>query len=1598
MNSDKKTHKAIQDDNDYIRIVEDDWVYSFIELPEALNRKNIEKLQHYDKKEINKTDIFGKTLLHLACLIGNTDVVKSVIKNRHSNLELLDYESGWNCLHTALFNGNLSCAKLLIEKQPNLIKVKDREGLTPFDLYNKITGLESRLWYREEISEVDHNDIKLRNKSMEFSNTRHNNKQFSEWWQYERGGSSLYMFGSNANQNLGFADLDDRAHPDRMKINRAAYFEEELSNGNHIPPRQMFTPIRISDVKIAKLHTVILTADPRCNIFVCGIGSRGRLGLGDLSTQLSFKPVKTFSQQRIVSVALGTNHTVAITSDGDCYTWGYNKYNQLGYATENEVKKEPINPTPRKVSGELKRLAVKGCAASKIHTVVFTSEDLFMWGLNIGQMGIISTIGEDSVVYHSGTPTKGRIEALPHKISNLPCPVVEVSCNDFSTVCLLSNGEVFLYTKFSRAKVSFNFISNESKLKSFDRFEPRIFSIKPTIVKVVAKNPTTICALSSHGEVYNISVSTPIISNDIHHDVGSYSNSYSSSPPVSMSSSQLSKLVHTSIIWKAKNDFLIAVDVDIGSDGSIIICSKDGGVWRSKARTNTSTPNVAIIERYYKDSKFSRIPRLSGIVKVCCNPSFSSFAAIRDSSDIPPLLVPQDRLLYDLHKLSPLNSVYWEDKVVKKAITKSYYLGIPSEIKDEDDEQDLFLNENESMFDDKFLQCLSLTKNTKSMKEQKRIESSSGTKFEHIPAYVNDMLHQISKEPNLGISYISNDSILLGDNNTRHCDVCIKISHDNQDQEIWAHQTILETRSETLLNLIRLKVAHVSANGIDISSHKKRKGKNSYIILKFSGIDFNCLIQTIYFIYTGLFIPIPNCKSGNLTRVMFSHLADLLKLSDYNRPIGPQHLISSELRNSIISQKHNFDTTDVLIEVENGKYSISCHSAILSVRSEYFNALFSSRWYSKLLSRRNKLVIDINHLEYKPFEIAIDYIYGHKLSTIFDDLEFDSVEKFLSFVLDIIAVSNELLLDELKAECEIVLADFIDARNVGSILVEADDYSAYKLKSACLFYIYNNAEYLLLNNLLDGLDDQLLEDIDNRMYCYRKFNRYFCKDTLETFFEEMHLKSKKKHLLPLFLQSLSDFNLVFSDVKLIPGTLKHAKNINENRVKPPQKKERKSYAEQSPKANNIANKNRKLQHDEIFDLELEDDEENSVTFTENVIESNEFQLVNRNDKRRRSSAFTKQTVSKPIFSNANNSSSSITSFASNVAKSNIKPRSSFSTELPTRSPLTSKIPSSSVQNGEKELWPTLSLKTPTRPVSQAKTPQSTSKISSSGAQPQDKLWPTLPQNTPTKSTPASQASTAQNLYKKSHNPEKMVEDIVSIGIPVHIGSSRKISQKERRKLSATPTVENPVLVPTPPTPITSPWKLKAESKISSVETTSAFPKFETSNKKKQIEVIPSLGEAIREEELKIQRREREKATMKGIEEIRQEEQFEKWWREESERVQREMGIIKDPSTQNSKRKTNKNKAKGKDKDKDKSFSKDKLNEKFRGKKKNHEKNSKESNINENIDEPSTSNRPSNRKDKTKHNNKRTSYGEKHLQKNRTKSYSEDGKHKQVIVT
>ncbi|VDP99972.1 unnamed protein product [Trichobilharzia regenti] len=64
-------------------------------------------------------------------------------------------------------------------------------------------------------------------------------------------------------------------------------------------------------------------------VFSQGIGSRGQLGLGDLSERTELTLIEALQILTVTQISAGHWHSACLT--GDVYTWGWNEHGQLGH-------------------------------------------------------------------------------------------------------------------------------------------------------------------------------------------------------------------------------------------------------------------------------------------------------------------------------------------------------------------------------------------------------------------------------------------------------------------------------------------------------------------------------------------------------------------------------------------------------------------------------------------------------------------------------------------------------------------------------------------------------------------------------------------------------------------------------------------------------------------------------------------------------------------------------------------------------------------------------------------------------------------------------------------------------------------------------------------------------------------------------------------------------------------------------------------------------------------------------------------------------------------------------------------------------------------
>jgi alpha-tubulin suppressor-like RCC1 family protein len=112
--------------------------------------------------------------------------------------------------------------------------------------------------------------------------------------------------------------------------------------------------------------------------------------IGDNWSSVSATPVPVdmsgvLAGKTIVDLATGSDHVLALASDGTVYSWGQNEWGQLGNGTENKS----YTPVPVIMSGALAGKTVTAISANDQYSLVLTSDGkVYGWGYGAaGQLG-----------------------------------------------------------------------------------------------------------------------------------------------------------------------------------------------------------------------------------------------------------------------------------------------------------------------------------------------------------------------------------------------------------------------------------------------------------------------------------------------------------------------------------------------------------------------------------------------------------------------------------------------------------------------------------------------------------------------------------------------------------------------------------------------------------------------------------------------------------------------------------------------------------------------------------------------------------------------------------------------------------------------------------------------------------------------------------------------------------------------------------------------------------------------------------------------------------------------------------------------------------
>ncbi|KAL1519450.1 hypothetical protein AB1Y20_022972 [Prymnesium parvum] len=216
----------------------------------------------------------------------------------------------------------------------------------------------------------------------------------------------VWAWGKNDDCQLGQADrisFESKAVPERIRS---------------------LIGVHINAIACGRTHSVAL--DDAGALWSWGSGDDGVLGHGDMLARREPSRCAALAAERMVGVACGSRHTLALSAGGTLYSWGWGVYGQLGHG---DVRSRHT-PTPVVT---LESYMISQLACGYRHSMVVSSSPMMTWAWGWGQHGQLG-LGD------------WRDELLPQPLLSLAEVDVQKLClGGRHSLALCSDGRVYTW-------------------------------------------------------------------------------------------------------------------------------------------------------------------------------------------------------------------------------------------------------------------------------------------------------------------------------------------------------------------------------------------------------------------------------------------------------------------------------------------------------------------------------------------------------------------------------------------------------------------------------------------------------------------------------------------------------------------------------------------------------------------------------------------------------------------------------------------------------------------------------------------------------------------------------------------------------------------------------------------------------------------------------------------------------------------------------------------------------------------------------------------------------------------------------------------------
>uniref|UniRef100_UPI00358FE317 inhibitor of Bruton tyrosine kinase isoform X3 n=1 Tax=Myxine glutinosa TaxID=7769 RepID=UPI00358FE317 len=824
-------------------------------------------------------------------------------------------------------------------------------------------------------------------------------------------------------------------------------------------------------VALSQFHSIFLTTSGA--VYTCGHGTGGRLGHGDQASCLIPRCVK--SSHVFISIAAGRDHSVLLSNNGCVLAFGLNTYRQLGAPREIE-----LSMWPRRVNCAQVKTKVNGVAAGRYHTLLWTKEGVYTFGLNAGQLGHSkANMVSDQLI---GSPRKVSALQLPPGGGNIPernsrflvepgVPVEvperrnrfliepRVTCAthkpeivytescDGAAVCYVSHGELWLLSSYQCRKI---------------RLPGGVTAVKNVAVCGGWLDPTVTSSQERDGSHVIITIVDASGKMFVWQEnvISAESGSRGSNGRVFGGWSRL--------CFSRRGDVNVAAACVNPSSLVLVTEEKEAviGKWAQRTVHSASSPQGTLKGgsswEWSKSEPGRGIPEMRipfhslshahRAVSAVSDPRGVNFALLQILpraclSDLPPS--PPPSLPSTLAPLLSKTPLVEADIVFKGNFSK---IGV---------HRFIIASRSEVIMQ---LLC-----------EDKGVEGEAEPGGEDHGEDVAGPGSEGEAGPCGNVD--CEDEALSGCDGEDEADASLDIKDEDEgdgtDRSCFGTEETREMEHYEKWLKDDPKEVRLSENGNDNISVKYIGSQNA---LNVCGFSRHTVWQLVTFIYTGELnlngqLDPRDLSSFELRFLQraaelfgLESLAERLNLINFGEDDGEDEYLKQESERIVFDRIRGAQFSDLVIRSCDGVL-FSCHSCILVPRLEYFRAMTSHLWRQGISDDVLQL-----HIRAKVLSLLLDYLYSDFLPEIQGN---DSVD----LLCELLAASDQLMAFELKDACQRALVAELTLNNCYTLLRLSLWYGADLLTSVVQEFICKNLMSLIQLGLFETFDDEVLEEL-----------------------------------------------------------------------------------------------------------------------------------------------------------------------------------------------------------------------------------------------------------------------------------------------------------------------------------------------------------------------------------------------------------------------------------------------------------------------------------------------------------------------------------------